>query len=653
MTTTAPPPRLGTLPDDSLEIALDVSQDELVGASLPASRWPFLFCLLGYAILVVLAYLPVGPLDTRQLPTAGGGNPAGSDPYQMVWFLAWVPYALSHGVALFHTNFLDYPTGINLADNTTVPLLGVLGWPITATLGPVATFNFLVRLAFVLSAGSMCFVLRRWCSTWWAPFLGGLLYAFGPYASSQALHLDLMFIPIPPLLLLCMDELVRRQKIRPLRLGLLIGLLLAAQFYISPDILSACLLLMLIALCGLAIRYRHLIASRWPYIRNAGFLAVSVFVLLAGYPIYEMVRGPNHLRGPVIPVGALQGIRADLLGPIVPTSNQLIVPSFLSHLGDNLVGGNLSENGTYLGLPLLVALFYILRRLRRDTVLVTFAVFGGVAFLLSLGPSLTFATLHTGIPLPEAVLGHIPLFDNTIPARYALFVLLFASMILAIGAERLWVLRRSTWREPVLQDHRLRSRLLARPWAAPALIGFVVFASLLPNAPFASKTIRWPATLPAAIERWVAPGTVVLTSPFATPYDPAAMDWQAATGMRFKITGGYATVEAAGQLYGQHWPNLVSPPYVQELLGYTVCCAHYPKAGRLTLATEGELITYLNRYSIGAVVFWSGGTFPGINYRYLHDVLGAPQAEVPGYAIWLKGHGRWTRYKASEPAAAK
>ena len=215
LTTTAPPPRLGTLPDDSLEIALDVSQDELVGASLPASRWPFLFCLLGYAILVVLAYLPVGPLDTRQLPTAGGGNPAGSDPYQMVWFLAWVPYALSHGVALFHTNFLDYPTGINLADNTTVPLLGVLGWPITATLGPVATFNFLVRLAFVLSAGSMCFVLRRWCSTWWAPFLGGLLYAFGPYASSQALHLDLMFIPIPPLLLLCMDELVRRQKIRP------------------------------------------------------------------------------------------------------------------------------------------------------------------------------------------------------------------------------------------------------------------------------------------------------------------------------------------------------------------------------------------------------------------------------------------------------
>ena len=258
-----------------------------MGASLPASRWPFLFCLLGYAILVVLAYLPVGPLDTRQLPTAGGGNPAGSDPYQMVWFLAWVPYALGHGVALFHTNFLDYPTGINLADNTTVPLLGVLGWPITATLGPVATFNFLVRLAFVLSAGSMCFVLRRWCSTWWAPFLGGLLYAFGPYASSQALHLDLMFIPIPPLLLLCMDELVRRQKIRPLRLGLLIGLLRAAQFYISPDILSACLLLMLIAMCGLAIRYRHLIASRWPYIRNAGFLAVSVFVLLAGYPIYR------------------------------------------------------------------------------------------------------------------------------------------------------------------------------------------------------------------------------------------------------------------------------------------------------------------------------------------------------------------------------
>jgi hypothetical protein len=647
MTTTAAQARIGAPPSES-----PASADRPEAADQPsarASRWPFVFCLLGYAALVTLAYLPVGPLDTQQLPTAGAGNPAGSDPYQMVWFLAWVPYALTHGVALFHTNFIDYPTGVNLADNTTVPLLGVLGWPITATLGPVATFNFLIRLSFVVSAGSMCFVLRRWCTTWWAPFLGGLLYAFGPYASSQALHLDLIFVPIPPLLVLCADELVRRQRVRPLPLGLLIGLLGAAQFYISPDILSACLLLMLIAACGLGIRHRHLVRARWPYLQKAAMVAIAVFVALVAYPIYEMVLGPEHLLGPVIPVGALQSVHADIFGPFVPTSNQLLVPAAISHLGDNFVGGNLSENGTYLGVPLLLVLVTIIRRLRRDTVIVTFALFGGAAFLISLGPKLSIADHSAWLPLPEAVLAHIPLFDNTIPARYALFVLLFAAMILAIGTERLWVARRSAWSVSPLEDHRLR----ARPWAAPVLVGVVVFATLLPNVPYQNKRLPWPSVLTAAIARFVPPGTVVLTSPFPTPTDDAAMVWQATDGMQFRITGGYATVESGVGRYGQRWPPLLPPQYVQELLGDSVCCARYPTPGPATRAAEAELLAYLARYSIGAVVFWSGGTTPGMDYRYLRAALGAPPIEIAGYAIWLKGDGLWPRSTVAEPAAAK
>ena len=259
-------------------------------------------CLVAYAALAILVFLPVGPLDSRILPIAGGGNPAGNDPFQMTWFLSYVPYALTHGLSLFHTNYVDYPSGINLANNTSVPLLGILGWPITATLGPIATFNFLIRLSFALSGASMFLVLRRWCRSWQAPFLAGLLYAFGPYMASQELHLDLIFVPIPPLLVLFGDELVRRQRMSAPVLGLLIGVASAAQFLTSPDILSGCVAH---GVCSSEWDWRSgsatSIRSRSPTSSRPGSSQAGIFVVLAAYPVYEMLFGPGRISGPVVP----------------------------------------------------------------------------------------------------------------------------------------------------------------------------------------------------------------------------------------------------------------------------------------------------------------------------------------------------------------
>ena len=169
-------------------------------------RWPYLapgravtLCVLGYFVIAVLIYLPVGPFDARALPIAGPNNPAASDPFQMTWFLAWVPFALTHGLSIFHTNYIDYPTGVNLADNTTVPLLG--DHRMALHRHPRSRRDLQLPRSdcrFCCSATSMFFVMRRWCSSVWAPSLAGLLYAFGPYTAAQELHLDLTFIPFPP-----------------------------------------------------------------------------------------------------------------------------------------------------------------------------------------------------------------------------------------------------------------------------------------------------------------------------------------------------------------------------------------------------------------------------------------------------------------------
>src|ERR1700722_2118873 len=430
---------------------------------------PTAWCIGTYAALSILVFLPIGPFDARHLPLAGSGNPAGTDPFQMTWFFSYVPYALTHGQSIFHTNFIDYPTGVNLADNTSVPLLGILGWPITATLGPIAAFNFLVRLSFALSGISMFLVLRRWCKSWQAPLIGGFLYAVGPYMASQELLLDLIFVPIPPLLVLCGDELIRRQRIRPWLLGLVIGVLAAVQYLVSPDVLSGCVAIAGIVAVGLGIKFRKLLMERIAYMSKAVVAALGSFVLLAGYPVYEMLLGPGRISGPVVQVSLLQAARADLFGVVAPTSNQMVVPPFISFIGDYFVGGNLSENGTYLGVPLLIVLVVIARKLKRDPMVMTMLFAGFSAWVLSLGGHLAIGTWPSPIPLPGDLIAHLPLFDSTIPARYALYVVLAASIVVAIGFERIWLplVVTAAGEEPIPRRMLRFVKLgFSRPWYA-------------------------------------------------------------------------------------------------------------------------------------------------------------------------------------------
>ena len=116
-----------------------------------SSRGTVAIVILVYVLLAVALFWPRVPWSSTTLPSGSNGRGLG-DPQQMVWFLAWLPYALGHGLNIFHSNYLDFPHGVDLANTTSVPLLGFLGAPITLSLGPVAAFNILLRLAFASSA---------------------------------------------------------------------------------------------------------------------------------------------------------------------------------------------------------------------------------------------------------------------------------------------------------------------------------------------------------------------------------------------------------------------------------------------------------------------------------------------------------------------
>ena len=94
----------------------------------PSGFWLGVFL---YGTLSAIAYLHVFPANPHLLFSGAGGDVA-----QETWFLRWTSFALLHGHNPFYTTFVHFPRGANLAQNTTMPLLGVLAAPVTGIAGP-------------------------------------------------------------------------------------------------------------------------------------------------------------------------------------------------------------------------------------------------------------------------------------------------------------------------------------------------------------------------------------------------------------------------------------------------------------------------------------------------------------------------------------
>lgn len=489
---------------------------------------------IAYALLALLADLPIYPGDPTAVPSA-----LGVDIVQTTWFLEWTPWAILHGHSIFGTTLINYPTGVNLAQNTGIPLLGLVTAPLTLLVSPVASMNLLRWVAFWLSAYAAYAVLRK--LTTWAPaaFIGGLLYGFSPYMASQgSLHLNLYFVPLPPVILYLLFEILVSQRRSALRSGLWLGLACVAQFYISSEVLATTLVVAAVALFLLFFSCISAVKERLSHALQALLVAGLMIAVLTGYPVWLMFRGPHHYVGPA------QGYRnvynADLLGPIIPTLHQLVAPAHLRHLGTALVGNNPQENGSYLGLPLIALQVIIVVRYWRKLWSVFLALTALTVFALSLGSRLLvnghLVTLPFSLPFKKFV--RLPGIDNILPVRLSLYVVFFSAVLLALGVD---------WYHAELIERRSATSLSRRSRGATATrrlgIGILALAAvvaLLPNWPYVSFPVKLNGAVQAKSLRTLPEGAVVLTYPYATSFADQPMLWQALDDMRFRMLGSYA-----------------------------------------------------------------------------------------------------------------
>lgn len=589
-----------------------------------------------YALLSYFVFWPTSPFNDGRVVTCGCYDIAAQ-----TWYMAWAPHALLSATNPFFTHALNVPDGVNLAANTAMPLLGILTEPITWLFGPFASFDVLLRLAFFLSALSMFFVLKRWVKSLTAAFIGGLLYGFSPYMFAQgSLHLNLAFVAVPPLILYVLDEIFVRRQWSVRREGLTLGILCAAQYLITAEILADIVLLTGIISVLLVVRFPRVALASTRHIIFSLAWALLPFVILCGYPILFALHGPQHVDVNSDLIYGDSSFRADLLSIIVPTSHQWFGTAHWKQLADAWVGANANENDVYLGVPIVIGLIACLVFVR-DHFIRVLACVSALSFVFSLGPALLNDGKTTGIWLPFSLLIHVPILQIEVPARYALLTDLGAAMILAIGIDRLfrWSARRYQ------KNGRFTLRL---SWhtvnAGFAILAAMVIAvgagvTLWPRGAIASVKTNVPAYFTSPAVNEIPTGSTVLTYPYPIIRKNIAMSWQAEANYRFSIIGDYAltpfqtVAPNGGGPGGGLVPPTLNPPFIEEFFEQAVS-GPQSLVPRPSAAAFSTTDTFIKRYGVKTILVDDVGKHPKDVITFFTRMFHAAPRTYGSLSVW-------------------
>jgi len=520
-------------------------------------------------------------------------NPTGSwigspkDPQLFIWYLGWIPHELSLGHNPLFTDYLCYPPGVNLMWNTSMIFPAVALWPVTALFGPVVAYNVLITAGIALSAWFGFLAAQRFIHPLLS-LLAGLLYGFSPGLIAQALgHPHVVLSLFPPIALLLGHEVLVRRHMHPVAAGALAGVAAALQLLTGEEVLAVTLLITAIGAALLALLDRDSVRAALPHASKAVAAATVVFTILVAYPLWFQFFGPQQVSGNV---QATDVYVSDLLA--------FVFPGWLMHFT-----GNATENDAFVGLPLLL-LFATGLILGRDRPWVRWSGLMAVAIaVLSLGPHLHVNGQVTPLLMPWAAIEWLPLMGSALPSRLMVIGFLFFGIVvaaaygLALGSTRAW-----------------------RFWGGALLAAGLI--SIFPPLPYPSAQAAAPQFFRAGggVER-IAPGSVVLVTPFSSKESTDAMYWQATANYRFRMPEGDAFTP--GPYLGPH-PSFMQSTLDELDAGQSVTVT--PEVRTLFVAD-------LQAHGITAIVAGPSKGRAAI-VDFLTQVEGSPPDDSGGVKVW-------------------
>ncbi|WP_156493899.1 hypothetical protein [Ferroacidibacillus organovorans] len=526
----------------------------------------------------------------------------GADPLLFMWFMRWIPFAIDRGLNPFWTNYILFPSGVNLMWNTSVPLASIVLWPITHFLGILASYNTLVIISLPLSAISMYFVLRMFSFGIVASFAGGLLFGFNPYMIAQSLGHTQLTSPaflIPNLFWILWDLFGGQRRSSKFN-GLLLGAVVVMMLLLGEEVMTTAALISMFGIIITFIMNKGIHAVKVGYIVRSLLYSFGMIVIFSGVPLFTQFFGPS------IPHGQLQPPNVyvtDLYNFITPGPLQQ-----LSNSGTNAISnrftGNESEWNSYVSLPLILIFLSSIFCLKKSILLKFSFWMTFIVAVLSMGPFLHIDGTITNIPLPWILFGALPLLNDILPDRLSIYMFFFIAIIFAGFIKQIGNFTK------VSQVLSITSILSTFIFLMP-LINFPVTTVLLP--PFFTNEIK----------RIIPHNSTVMVLPFSTGAHASAMYWQQASGFWFKMPEGYAIS-----------PNGFGPSD-NALLDVLNSNSNSNTALKITPNIREESLGYLDRFGIKYIVLARHLSNSQYQEKVISSILNANPIQTSGVDLWI------------------
>ncbi len=547
--------------------------------------------------------------------------------------MSWVPWSLSHGHdPLFTTRLLAGQGGANLLESTSYLLPSFALAPITWLFGSTVSFNVAETLGPVLSGWAMYAAAGRLTRRWVARAAAAVGYGFSPFVIGfvEYGHINFSWLWFPPLLFLACHELFVGER-SSLGVGALMGLSVVLEFFTGTEPLLMTVLVGAFAvLCAIAIAPRRAWERRRRLLAGFG-VGAGVSTALLAYPLWYLTHGPRRVVGQPWPFVSILG---NTIGSVVHPGPIHSSAQFIRLIG---YFGPIGPDGAFLGWWLLgflaasLPLFVVLRR----HVAWPIALSGIVAWLCSLGP-VRLPSLSSAWWLPWSHVLRWPLLQEITPGRFSFLVAASAMLLLALALD-CWAEVLTRW-IAVARATSARRAGTARTVSSAFMVAIALFVGL-PTA----TTYSFPLTMHSdgvppwftTTARHLAPGTEVLTYPYASSDVPDAMYWQAMDGLRFSLVGGRALIPGADGRHSVH----VDP------LGGTVAVLMDSSFGNgtpppPTAAQVRELRASLHRWKVDVAVVAAAGRSPTWALAWFAEALGQLPVMQHGAAVfWIRDEG--------------
>ena len=485
----------------------------------------------------------------------------------------WYFGATAHNLATLSnplfSDLQNFPAGVNLMANAAVLGLGVPLAPVTLLAGAPVTFLLVELLGLTLTASAWFWTFRRHLAV--HPFAAAVGAGFAGFAPGLVSHANghpnfvaqfLVPVIVDRVLLLAQGR-------RPVRDGVVLGLLVAWQVFIGEEVL-------LLTVLGMALGGAVLVAHDPRAARRLvpGLaLGAAVCLAIVAFPLWWQFAGPRSYTSIWHPPGGND--LAQLWGRATRSVGA-------DPWASAAVSYNRTEENSFFGVPLLLACGAVTVLLWRRPLVRALAVVVVVACWLSLGEEVLLNGQPTGIPGLWGFFEQVPVVENVLPTRFALVAVPALAALLALGLEAV---------------RRASSRYAGHAGAGLAVAGVVGGLVLLPVLP-TPLVVNARSPMPAFFRdgswrEWVDDGGSVLAAPPPNVGDARALEWQAEARWGFPLVAGYFVgPDSTPQRVGQ---------YGATPTGLTQWLAGIAESGQARTAGAAQLEEYRENLRAGRV----------------------------------------------------